>query len=117
MPSILSYQRLLNGFIKNTICLALVTHQIKLNSRAPEQMNPFHLLWHKAKCAKLEDDTVSSLWKCHLTFFTSLQVAKGQNNQYLQAKGITNCLRNMEYKVQFISPWFISAISINADNC
>lgn len=60
MPSILSYQRLLNGFIKNTICLALVTHQIKLNSRAPEQMISFHLFWREAKCAKPEGDIVSS---------------------------------------------------------
>lgn len=36
--------RLLNGFIKNTICLAVAARQIKLNSGAPEQMDPFHSL-------------------------------------------------------------------------
>lgn len=36
--------RLLNGFIKNTICLAVAARQIKLNSGAPEQMDPFHPL-------------------------------------------------------------------------
>lgn len=79
-----SCQRLLNSSVKDTICLGLVAHPIKLNSQTVEQMNLFHLFWHETKCAKKPNSDVG------LACVSREEPKKGENNPQVQSRNVTH---------------------------